>query len=110
MNDDIKIGIGEEGETAREFMEAWRRAECDEAPERPVEHLYFPDLNTLLRALTPRGMALLKRLHAIGPVSVRALSKELARDYKSASKATMETTSWRPSPLSGAMSHRNFQK
>lgn len=82
MNGEIKIGIGDEQETAQEFIEAWNRAERDEAPERPVERLYFPDLEMLLRTLTPRRMALLKRLHAIGPVSVRALSKELGRNYK----------------------------
>ncbi len=82
MNDEIKIGIGDEAETAREFVDAWRRAERNEAPESPVEYLYFPDMDMLLRVLTPRRMALLKRLHLIGPVSVRALSKELERDYK----------------------------
>jgi predicted transcriptional regulator len=56
--------------------------ERNEAPERPVEQLYFPDLDMLLRVLTPRRMALLKRLHVIGPLSVRALSKALERDYK----------------------------
>ncbi len=82
MNDKIKIGIGDEQETAQEFVEVWQRAEQREVPETPVEHLYFPDLETLLRTLTPQRMALLKTLHAIGPVSVRALSKELGRDYK----------------------------
>lgn len=82
MNGEIKIGIGDEQKTAQEFIEVWRRTEHGEAPETSVEHLYFPDLETLLQTLTPRRMALLKTLHAIGPVSVRALSKELGRDYK----------------------------
>lgn len=82
MNGEIKIGIGDERETAQAFVETWRRTERNEAPEHPAEHLYFSDLDMLLRTLTPRRMALLKKLHAIGPVSVRALSKELKRDYK----------------------------
>ena len=82
MSDEIKIGIGDERETAQEFIDIWRRAEQGEAPEAPIERLYFPDLETLLQRLTPRRLALLKTLHTIGPVSVRALSKELGRDYK----------------------------
>jgi predicted transcriptional regulator len=83
MKGELKIGIGDERETAQEFVAAWRRAEQAETPEPLMEHLYFPDLETLLQTLTPRRMALLKTLHATGPVSVRTLSKELGRDYKS---------------------------
>ena len=82
MNGEIKIGIADEHDTAQEFIDIWRRIEQGEAPDTSVEHLYFPDLETLLQHLTPRRMALLKTLHTIGPVSVRALSKELGRDYK----------------------------
>ena len=82
MNSDIKISIGDEEETAQEFLNAWRRSETGEAPEPPVEHRYFPDLETLFQTLTPRCLALLKTLHSIGPVSVRTLSKALGRDYK----------------------------
>ena len=82
MNGDLKIGIGDERETAQEFMEAWHRGTRGEVPEPLVEHLYFPDLETLLQTLTPRRLTLLQTLHAIGPVSVRALAKALERDYK----------------------------
>jgi predicted transcriptional regulator len=79
---EIKIGIRDERETAQEFIEIWQRAEQREGLEAPVERLYFADLETLLQTLTPQRLALLKTLHAIGPVSVRALSKVLGRDYK----------------------------
>ena len=82
MNREIKIGIGDEQETAQEFIEAWRRTEHREAPTAPEEHLYFPDLETLLGILTPRRLAVLKTLHALKPVSIRALAKELGRNYK----------------------------
>jgi predicted transcriptional regulator len=82
MNGEIKIGIGDERDTAQEFIDIWRHAEQGETPEAPIEQLYFPDLETLLQHLTPRRLALLKTLHTIGPVSVRGLSKELGRDYK----------------------------
>ena len=82
MTSEMKIGIGNEGETAHEFIEAWRRTERGEPPEVPREHLYFPDLETLLRTLTAQRLALLKTLYAVGPVSIRALAKALGRDYK----------------------------
>ena len=82
MTSEIKIGIGNEGETAQEFVEVWRRTERGKPPEVPMEHLYFPDLETLLRTLTSQRLALLKTLHAVGPISIRALAKALERDYK----------------------------
>ena len=82
MTSEIKIGIGNERETAQEFVEAWRRTERGEPPKMPMEHLYFPDLETLLRTLTSQRLALLKTLYAVGPVSIRALAKALGRDYK----------------------------
>jgi predicted transcriptional regulator len=82
MTSELKIGIGNEGETAQEFVEVWHRTERGKPPEVPMEHLYFPDLETLLRTLTPQRLALLKTLHAVGPVSIRALAKALERDYK----------------------------
>ena len=82
MTSEFKIGIGNEGETAQEFVEAWRRTERGEPPEVPIAHLYFPDLETLLRTLTSQRLALLKTLYAVGPVSIRALAKTLGRDYK----------------------------
>jgi predicted transcriptional regulator len=82
MTGEIKIGIGNEGETAQEFVEAWHRTERGEPPEGPIERLYFPDLETLMRTLTSQRLALLKTLYAIGPISTRALAKALGRDYK----------------------------
>jgi predicted transcriptional regulator len=82
MNREIKISIGDEQETAQQFIEAWHCTERREAPTGPEEYLYFPDLETLLGMLTPRRLALLKTLHALKPVSIRALAKELGRNYK----------------------------
>ena len=36
----------------------------------------------LLRVLTPNRWVLLRTLHRIGPSSIRALAKALARDYR----------------------------
>ena len=82
MTNEMKIGIGNEGETAQEFIQVWHHTERGELPEVPMESLYFPDLETLLRTLTSQRLALLKTLYAVGPVSSRALAKALGRDDK----------------------------
>jgi predicted transcriptional regulator len=79
---DIKIQIKGEKESAQEFIEAWKQAEKGNVPKEPIQRLYFQDLQTLLKVLTPRRLDLLKKLYHQGPLSVRALSKYLERDYK----------------------------
>ena len=44
--------------------------------------MHFEDFEVLLKTLTPGRWALLKKLHANGPMSIRALAKDLGRDYK----------------------------
>jgi len=69
-------------ESARDFIEAWKQAEKGIIPAEPVQRLYFQDLQTLLKVLTPRRLELLKKLYHQRPMSIRALSKYLDRDYK----------------------------
>jgi predicted transcriptional regulator len=78
----IQIEIKGERESARDFIEAWKQAEQGKISEEPVQRLYFQDLQTLLSVLTPRRLDLLKKLYQQGPMSIRALSKYLGRDYK----------------------------
>lgn len=82
MKDDIKIEIKGEKESAGEFVRAWKRAERGEPVEEPVDRLYFPDLETLLRTLTVRRLELLKLLHGTGTSSIRSLAALTKRDYK----------------------------
>jgi predicted transcriptional regulator len=82
MHKNIRIEIKGEEESAQEFVKAWRRAEAGEPSEEPEERLYFQDLETLLKVLSPRRLELLKALHDGGPESVRALARRLKRDYK----------------------------
>lgn len=82
MGKRIKIEIMNEKASAEEFVSAWHKAAKGKAPELPKERIYFPDLATLLSVLTPRRLEMLKTLHSTGPLSVRALSKKLGRDYK----------------------------
>ncbi len=65
-------------------INAWKRAEKNEGFE-PEQHLRFEDLEALLKVLSPGRWVLLKKLRLKGPMSIRALSKELGRDYKKCS-------------------------
>jgi len=84
----IAISIKGERETAQEFLEAWRRAERGRAAEQPIERLYFEDLATLLKTLTPRRIDALRTLSERGPQSVRALARLTRRDYKNVHRDT----------------------
>ena len=77
----LKIGIGDSTNTAKGFVDAWKRAELAEEPEAE-ERLCFENLETLLETLTSGRWKLLKTLRAKGPMSVRALAGEQGRDYK----------------------------
>ena len=81
MKKQIEIGVGDAATTAKEFIDAWKRAERGEALVGK-SRLYFENLELLLKTLTPGRWALLKKLHTNGPMSVRALSRKLGRDYK----------------------------
>ena len=63
------------------FVEAWHKAEAG-AIEQAEVHLNFEDFAKLLSVLTPKRLALLRTLRQHGPLSVRALAKQLERDYK----------------------------
>src|SRR2546421_5545303 len=82
MKKEIFISLKGASESAQEFVEAWRRAEHGKAPEQPIERLYFEDLATMLKVLTPGRLGVLKVLHQTGPYSVRALASRMKRDYK----------------------------
>jgi predicted transcriptional regulator len=81
MKKQITIGVGEAATTAKEFMDAWKLAERGETVQEK-HRLHFENLEMLLKILTPGRWALLKKLHANGPMSIRALAKDLGRDYK----------------------------
>jgi predicted transcriptional regulator len=90
MKRNVRIEIRNEKESAQDFVNAWHRAQKGMAPEQPVDRIYFKDLNTLLRVLTPRRMEAIKAVHDNGPVSFRALAKFLGRDYKNVHKDMQE--------------------
>ncbi|MCF6229280.1 MAG: MarR family transcriptional regulator [Gammaproteobacteria bacterium] len=77
----INIGMENAERGFQRFADAWGRAEQGQINEAEV-HLNFEDLSMLLSILTPRRLEALKTLRQQGPLSVRALSKSLKRDYK----------------------------
>jgi predicted transcriptional regulator len=81
MKNRIQIGIGDATITAKGFVQAWKRAERRDRAETD-ERLDFENLETLLKTLTQARWVLLKTLRSAGPMSVRALSSKLGRDYK----------------------------
>jgi predicted transcriptional regulator len=69
-------------ESAKEFVEAWPRGDQGKPAEQPIERLYFEDLPTMLKVLTPGRLEVLKVLHQAGPLRVRALAGRMERDHK----------------------------
>lgn len=77
----IEIGVGDAKDSYQRFIKAWHQAESGESMDVEV-HLNFEDLETLVSVLTAKRFELLRALRKHGPMSVRALSKNLGRDYK----------------------------
>ena len=81
MKKQITIGVGDATTTAKGFIDAWKLAERGETVQEK-HRVHFENLEVLLKTLTPGRWRLLKNLHANGPMSIRALAKDLGRDYK----------------------------
>jgi len=81
MKKQIQIGVGDAATTAKEFIDAWKLAERGETVQEK-NWLHFENLEVLLKTLTPGRWVLLKKLHASGSMSIRALANDLGRDYK----------------------------
>ena len=85
MTKKILIGVSNSTYTARDFIDAWKRAERGDKVEAE-QRLNFESIETLLQTLTPGRWALLKTLRINGPMSIRALAKILECDYKNVHK------------------------
>lgn len=80
MKKKVHVHVGTVEEMGRRFVNAWRRLEGGEKVRE--RHLTFPDLPTLLNALTPKRLELLRDVRREPAPSVRALAERLDRDYK----------------------------
>jgi predicted transcriptional regulator len=79
---DIKIGIKNDTEFFSELKELAGGIDAGWLPERPVERLYFDDLPSLLKHLTPKRFELLAELRRMGHSSINALANHLHRQYR----------------------------
>ena len=77
----LTVKVSSFDEALASFKEVWEKAEAGEKVAEPMEIVGFENASLLMKTLTPRRLELLQKLHAIGASSVRALAKELERDY-----------------------------
>jgi predicted transcriptional regulator len=79
---DLKIGIKSDKEFFGEMKELAGRIDDGWLPEKSNERLYFDDLPSLLKHLTPKRFELLAELRRMGHASINALAKHLHRQYR----------------------------
>jgi predicted transcriptional regulator len=78
----IRFHISSMADAGRRFVNAWEATQKKKGdPEE--NNLNFIGMKAFMSTMTAKRWALLKLLNARGPLSIRALSKELERDYKS---------------------------
>jgi predicted transcriptional regulator len=76
----LHIHISSPEEMGGRFVSAWHKAEAGEHVEE--SHLTFRDLESLLAALTPKRLILLRYVRHHRVPSIRSLAEALERDYK----------------------------
>jgi predicted transcriptional regulator len=79
---DFKVAIKSLEESNKETTVLFRQFDNGVFPDQPIERIYFHDVQTFLKYITPRRFELLERLRQNGATSIRALSKLLLRNYK----------------------------
>src|SRR5258706_6081637 len=82
----ITIGIRPPEESVKEAQAIVRRLQAGERLPEREEALYFPDLATLRKVLSPKRLSLLWAIAEGAPSSVRALAEQVGRDIKNVSQ------------------------
>jgi predicted transcriptional regulator len=82
--------IGTPEDMGERFVDAWHRAGRGE--EVDEGHLTFLDLETLLSALTPKRLHILRHVRHHHVRNIKALAAELRRDYKNVHQDVEELT------------------
>ena len=77
----IHIGVEDAERGFKRFVDNWRKAETGTIDQAEI-HLNFESFSMLASVLTPKRLELMKVLRQQGLLSIRALSKQLGRDYK----------------------------
>jgi predicted transcriptional regulator len=76
------IGIKSTQNFFQELERDWVEIDAGKKVPGPIHRVYFESAEVLSRVITRQRHNLLKVLHANGPLTVRALSALLQRDYK----------------------------
>jgi predicted transcriptional regulator len=90
MTDNVRVHIGGPQDMGRRFVDAWHRTERGEAVNEA--NVTFRDLETLLVALTPKRLHLLRYVRHHHVRNVSALATSLGRNYKNVHKDVEELT------------------
>jgi predicted transcriptional regulator len=90
MKENVQVHIGTPEDMGRRFLDAWHRTERGEMVDET--HLTFHDLETLLAALTPKRLHLLRYVRHHQVRTIRALATDLGRDYKNVHRDVQELT------------------
>src|SRR5204862_2517716 len=81
MSKRVKVHVGTAKDMGQRFVSAWHRLEGGEKVRE--RHVTFPNLPSMLNALTPKRLELLQDVHREPASSVKALAERLGRDRKS---------------------------
>jgi predicted transcriptional regulator len=81
MSKELYVRVSGAADALDRFEASWHLA-TGRKPPPPLAVLAFADLPLLLKTLTPARWDLLKKLRSLGPATIFALAKALARDYK----------------------------
>jgi len=82
MNRDFKVKIETEEEFFADLIAQAEKIDQGIIPDKTVERVSFPDLETFYRYCTPKRLQLLQELHKVGCISINALARHLHRHYK----------------------------
>jgi predicted transcriptional regulator len=82
----ITIGVRRPEDSLKEAKAIARRLQAGEQLPEREEELYFPDLATLRKVLSPKRLALLWAIAEEEPRSVRELAEQVGRDIKNVSQ------------------------
>jgi predicted transcriptional regulator len=80
MSKRVKVHVGTAKDMGQRFVSAWHRLERGEKVRE--RHVTFPNLPSMLNAVTPKRLELLQDVHREPASSVKALAERLGRDYK----------------------------
>ena len=90
MSENVNVHVGTLEDMGQRFVDAWHRAERGEIVDET--NITFRDLESLLAALTPKRLHLLRYVRRHEVRNIKALAAGLRRNYKNVHKDVEELT------------------